>query len=80
MFYEEKLPVFNGKELTLTWFEDNFLTLGLFGNQESYVISNAENLNADCKEFLAENELLLENRYLILFYNKSKFLIKLNQN
>lgn len=76
LFYEEKLPVFDGKELSLSWFEDNFMTLGLFGNQESYVISNAENLNVECKEFLLNNELLLDNRYLILFFNKADDLYK----
>ena len=76
LFHEEKLPVFNAKELTLTWFEDNFLTLGLFGNQESYVISNAESLSSDCKEFLLNSDLLLENRYLILFFNKNDDLYK----
>lgn len=70
-FYEQKLPVFNGKDLSLSWFEDNFQTLGLFGNQESYVITQAENLNNDCKEFLLNSDLILDGRYLFLFYDKT---------
>lgn len=70
-FDQKKLPVFSGKDITTTWVEDNFLTLGLFGNQESYIITNAEDLSADAKSILMQNDLLLDNRYLFLFFDKS---------
>jgi hypothetical protein len=70
IFEESKLPVFQGKELKLNWFEDNFMSLGLFGNHESFAINDAETLDSSIKDFLQKQDLILDNRYLILFFNK----------
>jgi DNA polymerase III delta subunit len=76
LFYEQKLPVFTGKDLSLCWFEDNYQTLGLFGNQESYVITQAETLSAESKEFLLNSDLIMDGRFLILFFDKADSLYK----
>lgn len=76
LFYDQKLPVFTGKDLSLSWFEDNYQTLGLFGNQESYVITQAETLSAESKEFLLNSDLIMDGRFLILFFDKADSLYK----
>lgn len=70
-FYEEKLPSLNAKEVTVGWFEDNFQTLGLFGNQESYIINQAQHLSSEVKELISSENLILDNRFLFLFFDKS---------
>lgn len=66
-----------GRDVTPTWLEDNFLSLGLFGNSESYLILGAENLSKDCKDVLAAPEkLILSDCILLLDFTKEEELLK----
>lgn len=70
-FEEEKLGVLLGKEVTTQWFDDNFKSLGLFGNSESFLVHFAEELNSSIKDELAEVEnLIIQDRFLILSFSK----------
>jgi len=71
IFSEGKLPTLLGKEITTNWFDDNFKSLGLFGNSESFHILSAQDMKADIKEMILEDSLILEDRYLILFFDKA---------
>lgn len=70
-FEGESLHTFQGKEIHTNWLEDNFKSLGLFGNSDSFCITKAEELSSECKDLLLEDDLILENRYLILFFEKN---------
>lgn len=66
-----------GRDVTPTWLEDNFLSLGLFGNSESYLILGAENLSKECKTILSEPEtLILSDCFLLLDFSKEEELLK----
>ena len=77
-FSDSKLHVISGKELTLNWIEDNFKSLGLFGNDESFLIQHADEMNKQCKDlFIDEFESFnLDDRFLILNFNKEEVLFK----
>ena len=76
-FSEEKLHIVLGKEVTTQWLDDNFRTMGLFGNQESFLIHFADEMSKEVKDMLLKPEdLLLDNRYLILNYAKSDAFLK----
>lgn len=51
-------------EVTAEWIENEFLTLSLFSNVESYFIHQAQDLNSDILERLTSLE--LDNRFIIL--------------
>ncbi len=76
-FSDGKLNVLMGKEISKTWWEDNFLSLGLFGNQESYLIHQAQDLNSDIQELLlVPEQLILEGRHVILNFSKENAFYK----
>lgn len=69
-----------GEDLSLEWWEDNFLSLSLFGNSESYIILNAHFLKNDCIELLSREDLLLEGRKVFfLFEAEGEFYKKLSK-
>lgn len=75
---EEKPKFLAGSELTLTWLEDEFQSLGLFGNSTSYIINNPDEMNVSCKDFLLGEDLMLDGRRLAFaFYSDSPYLKKL---
>lgn len=77
LFSESKLHVISGREVTLSWIEDNYKSLGLFGNNESFLIQHAEEIPAECRdEFFNLDNFILENRFLILNFNKEEKLFK----
>jgi hypothetical protein len=63
-------------DITTQWIEDNFLSLSLFGNADSFLIQNAHQLNKDCQELLLDPSLMLDNRYLILAFNEENAFFK----
>ncbi len=72
-----KLNVVLGKEITTNWFDDNFKTMDLFGNSESYLIHFANEMNSTIGELLLNPEnLLLDGRYIILNFTKEDALFK----
>lgn len=72
LFSEQKLAVKLGRELTLEWAENNFKTMSLFGNDESFFVINAQEMPEAVKSFFMETQdLILDNRYLIFDYSKN---------
>lgn len=79
-FVKDSLPVLDngdsyqvlmGAQVTVEWFEDNFKSLDLFGNNQSYFIHFAEKLNSEILDLIIEGDLLLDNRFLILSFSSS---------
>lgn len=64
------LKTLMGQEITTTWIEDNFLSLNLFGNSDSFLIQNAQQLSKECQELILSDKLILDNRYLILSFTE----------
>lgn len=74
---EIKFKTVIGKDVTSHWLEDNFLSLGLFGNSDSYLILGAEQLSRECRDILAAPEkLILEDCFLLLDFSKEEELLK----
>jgi DNA polymerase III delta subunit len=69
--HEEKLNILLGSEVSSTWVDDNFKSLGLFGNNESFFIHAADEIQETVLEVLQMPEdLILSGRYLILNFHK----------
>jgi hypothetical protein len=76
-FEGETLKVKVGKDVTSDWLEDEFKSYSLFGNNESFLIQHADELSQVCKDILHNgDDLLVENRFLILNFNKDEKLFK----
>ncbi len=70
--------IVNGKDIDQTWLENNFQTLSLFGGKDSYLVIEAQDLSKSAKEFLLDENFVVENQSLILSFKKdSKFFNKL---
>ncbi len=75
---EEKPKHLAGSDITLSWLEDEFQSLGLFGNTTSYIINNPDDMNQACKDFLLRDDLILDERRLAFaFYSDSPYLKKI---
>ncbi len=61
----------NANDITTTWIDSNFKSLGLFGNTDSFCINSADKLSTDVKEMLLNDELLLDGRHLFLIFDKA---------
>ena len=73
-----KFNVVMGAEITVEWLQNNFQTVSLFGNNESFLVLQSDELSTKVKTYLLENKLSLENRYLIFSASKdAKFLEQL---
>lgn len=73
----EKPQTMIGKDITLSWLEDNFCSLGLFGNSQSYLILGADQLSKECKDLLSDpGRLILSDCYLFLDFEKEDELVK----
>lgn len=76
--FNGSLTTLSGKEVSENWLEDNFCSMGLFGNSDSFFIHNAESLSSNCQEVILNNDLILESRHFILsFESKSPFYKKI---
>ncbi|MBL6990830.1 MAG: hypothetical protein ISR65_13680 [Bacteriovoracaceae bacterium] len=64
------LQVLQADELTHEWYENNFENLSLFGNQESYLILQAENTRSSIQQLLINQINCFDGRYLILSFSK----------
>ena len=80
--HEGKMNILLGHEVSTSWVDDNFRSLGLFGNEESFLIHGAEELNEAVQESLElVDELLLDGRFLILNFHKDcKFFKRLQKS
>jgi hypothetical protein len=77
LFENDKIITLMGKDITTSWIEDNLISLGLFGNSDSYLILKAGELKKECKELLIKVEnLILSDSYLILDYSEEDDLLK----
>lgn len=74
---ESKPKQLNGSDITVNWIEDQFLSLGLFGNSESWILNSPDDMPAASKEMLLRDDLMLDGRCLVFsFYNDSAYLKK----
>jgi len=74
---EHKPRLVMGGELSASWVEDEFLTLGLFGNTDSFIVNHPDEASALLKEELLRSDLMLQGRVLVLaFTSESAFLKK----
>lgn len=58
-----------GNEVTLEWAEDQFLSLGLFGNSESFLINRPDEMPAASKEFFLRDDLILDGRFVAFAFH-----------
>lgn len=69
------------KEVTIGWVEDNLKSLGLFGNNDSFIISAAQELSEEVKEEILGNNLMVEDRFVVLLFDKAdKFFVEISKN
>ena len=61
----------NAAELTPDWFEDKFLTMSLFNQNESYLVIESQNLPTKTKKWLEENPINLTDQFLIFSFPSS---------
>lgn len=75
-----QLTTLNASDITTTWVDSNFKSLGLFGNNDSFCINFAESLPVNVKDMLLNDDLLLEERFLFLSFSKvDDFFKKISQ-
>jgi DNA polymerase III delta subunit len=75
---ESKPRQISGSDVTISWIEDQFLSLGLFGNAESWLINSPDDMSAAVKEKILEADLMLDGRSLgFLFHSDSAYLKKI---
>ncbi len=84
IFFKENRDEFrslSAKEISIGWVEDNLKSLSLFGNTDSFIITDAQELKEQVKQELLSSELMLEGRYVILVFDKSdKMFVELTKN
>jgi hypothetical protein len=64
------LKVIVGSSLTPEWIEDNLTSLSLFGNSESFFISNADEIPKEGLEYFLESPPDLSDRLLVFIFFK----------
>lgn len=72
----EKFNVLIGNEITEQWIDDNLLSLGLFGNNESYLIHFAEKIPKHIQEIFIKKELICDSRFVVLIFNEQNDFFK----
>lgn len=67
-----------GNEVQISWLEDEFLSLSLFGNTTSFIVGQPDDMSSSVKDFILETDLTVEGRVFgFAFYSDSAFLKKL---
>lgn len=68
----------SGSDASVSWVEDQFLSLGLFGNHESWVINAPDDVPAAAKDAFLRDDLMLDGRVVAFaFHTDSAFMKKL---
>ena len=66
-----------GSDARPDWIEDQFLSLGLFGNSESWIINSPDEMTTAAKDVVLREDLMLEGRALgFAFHNDTAYLKK----
>ena len=65
-----------GNEVQASWIEDQFLSLGLFGNTESWIINTPDEAPIAARDILLRDDLLLEGRALALAFHSDTAYLK----
>ncbi|MCT4641679.1 MAG: hypothetical protein N4A33_05225 [Bacteriovoracaceae bacterium] len=60
----------DAKDITSEWIDNNLKSLSLFGSDESFIITNMENIRKDVGEILFDEQLDISNRTIVCLYNK----------
>lgn len=69
------------KDVTIGWVEDNLKSLSLFGNTDSFIINCAQDLSDEVKEQIVDNNLMVDNRFVVLLFDKAdKFFTEISKN
>lgn len=79
---KEKLPceVYPGLSVTRDWLEDRLMGLSLFGDSGPFIITQADQLNAEAKEFIKGNiEELAQKNFLMVFHKEDAFSKKIEK-
>lgn len=74
--------VFQGAEVKIDWLEDRLLGLDLFGASENILILEGNSLGAQELDFFIANYHALQERYILIHFNKNKAVLnkKLGKN
>lgn len=65
-----------GGELPPRWVEDEFLTLGLFGNTDSFIVNHPDEASVTLKDELLRSDLQLQGRVLVLAFTAETAFLK----
>lgn len=65
-FGEDKLTILHGKELTVSWFEDNIQTMDFFTSHASYLVLMADEMPKAVSDYLASENIDWGERFFIL--------------
>lgn len=60
-----------GSDITLSWVEDNLMTLSLFGGSEHIVVLHADEISSSVLEYWEKNAPSLDERHVVFFFRKS---------
>lgn len=71
---ERELYFISGEECTVSWIEDNFQTLSLFGGRSDFLIQRAEKMSDESKLLLEESD--FSSRRVFLIYSGASYKIK----
>ena len=71
-----ELKLVFGEEINTQWWEDNFLSLSLFGNTESYIIQDAAALKLELLDILKRDDLFLQDRKVFFLFSQETELCK----
>lgn len=78
--FGQKIQVVLGSELTSQWIEDNYISTGLFGSTEHFLILMAENIPSSVQDDFIQYEYDLNDRLLFFSFSaKSSFFDKLQK-
>jgi hypothetical protein len=75
---EDRPKYLVANEISLSWLENEFLNLGFFANDTSYIVNNPDELNAAAKEFFLNSDYDLSSRRIAFaFHQDTAFLKKM---
>jgi len=60
-----------GNELTVNWIEENWINIGLFGDNKPGMVLLADQMPKESKTFLLENEAYFQDRLIVLCFQSS---------
>lgn len=65
------LHTLHASDVSVDWLENTFNSVDFFSSKDSYLIIDAQSLSTPVVKFLTENEINLDDRFLIFSFNKT---------